>query len=245
MGGEMLRRGAGRLRVASVVAAVGMLGLGMMGPGLVLAEPMPTETVSSPGELPTLPPVEPTATETTAVTPTSEVTPTETVEPTVTATPDGTGGVILVLTTVDGGNVPDTTRVCVEDTCQIVGDIVFGGGSARVPVGFSGLQPGDYNVWITHTAPYDERAGGIRIVADEVETIEVVLLLPTPTSVASVTSVPAVTATTPPTAAAAIASLPNTGVGGGSSSMLPVLLTLALGTVLAMTGIAWRNRRLS
>ncbi|MGN6031045.1 MAG: hypothetical protein ACTHQE_05215 [Thermomicrobiales bacterium] len=256
MGGQGLRRAGIRLAAVAVMALL----MGLMGSGAVMAEPVPSPTVAPPMELPTLPPVAPTESATdvpteapteppvATSTPTGAVLPTGTAGPTVTvtATPDGLGGVVFMLTTADGGNVPGSTRVCVEDTCQVVGDIQFGGGSPSVPVGFGGLEPGDYNVWITHTAPYEERAGGIRIVANEVETIDVVLEVAARTPTLTVTG--AVETVTPVSLStrtpAPIAALPNTGVGGGSS-LATVLLMLGAAFVLAMAGVAWQARRLS
>ncbi|HEU0164342.1 MAG TPA: hypothetical protein VFQ54_04805, partial [Thermomicrobiales bacterium] len=257
---------------------------------------VPSDTPNPTGTGTTLPtgpgPVAPTPTSTTAP-PTSTVIPspdtgapnsTATIVPSVTVAPSSTsvptgtaettGSVTLILTTSDGGPVPNGAIVCVGDQCQAVGASVSSA-AVGTTLTFVGLDPGTYPLTVTNAAPYLDATGSVTVTAESTTNASIVLQL----AAVTVTTVPTepgaatpiVTGTAGPTqapgdgnaiptqraggsdgaappsrtdGAPAVKALPNTGAGGGSSDASLTLLLLAIVAVAGGGILTWRRRRI-
>jgi LPXTG-motif cell wall-anchored protein len=211
------------------------------------ATTVPTSTptaTTAPTEVPTSISTATSAPSTATVSPpTATTVPTE-ISSTVASTqaPIVTGSVSLTLTTADGGDVPDSTQVCVGSVCQTVGASVSSAAVSPTTLTFTNLDPGTYAVTVTNDAPYANAASTVTVTAGETAQITITLeAVAAPTTVVtepgnatpitSVTIVPTqgsgggggVVPTSPPTSGGGgvTPSRPNAATGGTTVKALP------------------------
>ena len=157
-----------------------------------------------------------------------------------TGTAETAGAAAVILTTSDGGDVPDTTQVCVGTVCQTVGAGASAAAVSPTTLTFSDLAPGTYPVTVTNDAPYADAASTVTVTAGETAQITITLeAAAAPTTIATrpgnatpvttVTVVPTqgtgggvVVPTSPPTSGGGVApSKPNASSGGTTVKALP------------------------
>jgi hypothetical protein len=103
-----------------------------------------------------------------------------------TGTAETTGAAAVTLVTSDGGDVPDTTQVCVGSACQTVGAGASAAAVSPKTLTFSDLAPGTYPVTVTNDAPYADAASTVTVTAGETARITITLeAVAAPTTVAT------------------------------------------------------------
>lgn len=194
--------------------------------------PQPTETptpslTATPTPTPTASPTETrTATPTPLPMSTATPAPSPTNTPTPTATP-GEGTVVVVLTTVDGEQVPVSTTVCVGSICHQGDEFSSSAASGTL---FTFVVPaGTYPLTVQNDSPYQEIASNVTVGAGETITVPLVLQIkPTPTPGPTMTAPGPTSAPGPigPTPTSTVNHLPNTGAGDDNSSGMSMMALL-------------------
>ncbi|HVL24979.1 MAG TPA: hypothetical protein VM450_12905 [Thermomicrobiales bacterium] len=168
-----------------------------------------------------------------------------------------TNDVIVTVTTVDGGEIPTGTQVCLTgeeyDVCWALdataGRLIAAAAPSGTTVMFANVPLGAYELWVPANAPYQAFAQTIQVPESSPYEVTVVLLrqgdTPSPTAMPG-TPTPAATATATP-ASTAVTALPVTGNGAaGDGTMATGLLAAAsVAALLAAAGLAWSQRRQS
>jgi hypothetical protein len=128
----------------------------------------------------------------------------------------------VTLVTSDGGDVPDTTQICVGDVCHTVGASVSSAAVSPTTLTFTDLAPGTYPVTVTNDAPYADAASTVTVTAGETAQITITLeAVVAPTTVATQpgNATPVTTVTVAPTqgsgGSAEIPTSPPANGGGG------------------------------
>jgi len=152
---------------------------------------------------------------------------------------------VVILTTEDGGDLPDSAEVCLGEVCQPLQPSALASRALLAPSGsqatFSELAPGAYPVEVRNVAPYEGTAGSLRVEAGETTTVALTLRqlpsteTPVPTETtepteATSTATPTATATTP------VTGLPSTGTGDSGTTTSGLLLIVG---AIALTAAGW------
>jgi hypothetical protein len=181
--------------------------------------------------------------------------------------PAETIDVIVTLMTVDGGDLPTGTEVCLQgaeyDVCwaldAVAGRMIAAAAPSGTTVTFPTVPIGTYELSVPANAPYLAYSETIQVPESSPYAVTIVLqrqdVTPTstpteapgtPTPTATVTpgaGTPAATATA--TATSPVTGLPSTGNGAGGTGGMATTL-LARGSVLALiaaVGLAWNQHR--
>jgi len=178
----------------------------------------------------------PSATSTTIVTPSppmtiaptaiASVSPSSTIAPSLTPTATSIvegGHVVVMLETADGGPVPPSTRLCIEDVCQTAGEQLAGAATSTGAIFDLGTFPsGTYTLRVTEAAPYLDLEMPIAVPASGRVELVLSLQFPAPTAAPQTPDPQQATPLIPPTATSVPAqpSVP-TSVAPGASAPKP------------------------
>jgi hypothetical protein len=185
-----------------------------------------------------------------------------TIVPTAAPTNETTGDVTLIVTTSDGGTIPDTSRICIADQCTTAGASTASVSAAAISGSsftFTSLPSGPQAVTITNDVPYADLTTTATVVAGGTITVNVTLVPSaaptapdsgnaTPVTTVSPTAVVSVpTAPTAPTGSSpsgtTVKALPNTGTGSNASSSAGLFVLLgAMMVTMVIAAIAYRRR---
>lgn len=190
----------------------GVLTLSADGLGVLASADVVVSDPSTPTPVPTETPTpEPTAT----ATPEPTNTPEPTGTPTGTATPEQST-VIVNVSTEDGGTLPPSTTVCLDDSCRQADNNATMNSGARALQAMSAVSftftiaPGTYPLTVRDATPYGDIATSVTVEANSSITVPLTLarseVTPTPVTTTTPTPKPDATST-----AAPITNLPNTG----------------------------------
>src|SRR5690606_30797440 len=131
-----------------------------------------------------------------------------------------TGNLELTLFTVDGGQIPTGTEVCVETICESA-DVLAAAIDSGTVLTIAGFDPGTYYLTVQNAAPYLDASGIVTFSAGLTATAAITLALPDPTATATATATPTATSTATATATSTVTPSPTSTTAAQPTRELP------------------------